>query len=256
MMQSTKLFCFYIIFTSACAWAENISNIKIGDYSVMLDKQKDGYIDVDNNILGINSKCEIKNWGKNMGRDGGGMLSLTSDQVALLVYSGNQYLRVKDVLSCNNQPIKLQSISYVDNEIATIIDINFAKKIVLSLVVIDAQSLKYQAIVTNFGGLRNILSGKGFWDGSVKSVDDGETFSFGTGFFIGKLSSDGKYVSPNDLDCSVDSFPGVWDIINKGKVIFRSPKNSDENINSKCHKLFNGKASLKELGGELLLDKK
>lgn len=254
MMQSTKLFCFFIIFTSACACAENLSSIKIGDYSVMLDKKQDGYIDVDNKILGIKSICKIKNWGKNMGRDGGGGLSLTSDQIALLVYSGDQYLRVKDVLSCNNQPIELQNISYVDNDIATIIDINFSKKIVLALVVIDAQSLTYQAIVTNFGGHKNILSGKGFWDSSVKNVDDGDIFSFGTGFFVGKLSSDGKYVAPNDLDCSVDSFPGVWDITKRMKVVLPSDKDASI-VDSKCQELFSGVKTLNELGGKLIAPK-
>ena len=253
-MQFIKSFCFFIIFTSTCACAENTSSIKIGDYSVMLDKQQNGYINVDNNVLGIKSICEIKNWKKNMGRDGGGVLSLTSDQIALLVYSGDQYLRVKDVLSCNNQPIELQNISYIDNDIATIIDINFAKKIVLALVVIDAQSLTYQAIVTNFGGHKNILSGKGFWDSSVKNVDDDDDFSFGTGFFVGKISPDGKYVAPNDLDCSLDSFPGVWDVAKRMKVVLPSDKD-DSTVDSKCQELFSGIKTLNELDGKLITAK-
>ncbi|HCD1493002.1 TPA: hypothetical protein NBH38_005493, partial [Klebsiella pneumoniae] len=75
-----------------------------------------------------------------------------------------------------------------------------------------------------------------------------DTFPVTDDFYIGKISANGKYVSPNELDCSVSSFPGVWDIIKKMKVILPD----DAVIDSKCRQLFSGDKTLDELGGKLI----
>ncbi|HBW8382130.1 TPA: hypothetical protein MFM15_005420 [Klebsiella pneumoniae] len=53
------------------------------------------------------------------------------------------------------------------------------------------------------------------------------------------------------MDCAVDSFPGVWDIARKMKIIFPRDKD-DAVIDSKCRQLFSGEKTLDELGGELI----
>ncbi|MCL0849644.1 hypothetical protein M2996_27765 [Klebsiella pneumoniae] len=68
---------------------------------------------------------------------------------------------------------------------------------------------------------------------------------------LGKISVNGEYIAPNDLDCAVDSFPGVWDIARKMKIIFPRDKD-DAVIDSKCRQLFSGEKTLDELGGELI----
>lgn len=72
----------------------------------------------------------------------------------------------------------------------------------------------------------------------------------GGSIYLGKISVNGEYIAPNDLDCAVDSFPGVWDIARKMKIIFPRDKD-DAVIDSKCRQLFSGEKTLDELGGSL-----
>ncbi len=125
------------------------------------------------------------------------------------------------------------------------------KKLVLALVVIDAHFRSYQAIVSKFNGNKNLLSGKGFWSNSSSEPDQNSLFYPGGSIYLGKISVNGEYIAPNDLDCAVDSFPGVWDIARKMKIIFPRDKD-DAVIDSKCRQLFSGEKTLDELGGELI----
>ncbi|MBG0521081.1 hypothetical protein IOR24_03770 [Enterobacter cloacae] len=101
-------------------------------------------------------------------------------------------------------------------------------------------------------GEDNILNGPGLWDRAKKDVDEQKnTFIGGSSICLGKLSSNGKYVAPNDLDCSADSFPGVWDVEKKMKVVFPLDKD-DSVVESQCQELFIGSKSMNELGGTLL----
>lgn len=50
----------------------------------------------------------------------------------------------------------------------------------------------------------------------------------GGSIYLGKISVNGEYIAPNDLDCAVDSFPGVWDIARKMKIIF--PRDKDDAV--------------------------
>lgn len=92
-------------------------------------------------------------------------------------------------------------------------DVNFNKKLILATIPFDAQHGTYQSVISYFGGEDNILSGPGLWDSAKEDVDEQkDTFSVGDTIYLGKISSNGKYVAPNNLDCSADSFPGVWDV--------------------------------------------
>ncbi|MCE1969148.1 hypothetical protein LWT57_03875 [Enterobacter cloacae] len=121
----------------------------------------------------------------------------------------------------------------------------------LALVVIDVHLRSYQAIVSKFNGTENLLSGKGFWINSKNEPDEDSLFYIGRTIYLGKISVDGKYVAPNDLGCTVNSFPGVWDIERKMKVAFLEDKD-DAIIDRKCKELFSGEKTLNELGGKLI----
>ncbi|WNY86919.1 hypothetical protein [Leclercia adecarboxylata] len=195
--------------------------------------------------------CEISGWSK-LESKGAGIISLTSDKIGVLINPSNKYLSLKDVIECKGGKIPLKSLNYFEDNISTPIDVNFNKKIILASIPIDAQQGTYQSVISYFGGKSNILSGPGFWDVSKEYVDDQEnTFSVGESIYLGKISTDGKYASPNDLDCSVNSFPGVWDIEHKMKVAFLGDKD-DVVIDRKCKELFSGEKTLNELGGKLI----
>lgn len=59
------------------------------------------------------------------------------------------------------------------------------------------------------------------------------------------------YVAPNDLDCSVGSFLGVWDIERKMKVAFLEDKD-DVVIDHKCKELFSEEGSYETQSNRLI----
>ncbi|WP_312074290.1 hypothetical protein [Atlantibacter sp.] len=255
-MMFNKVLLAVSIYTMASfnSWGEYYNAVKVDNYVIGLSKNNHGVIDVYNNDTKITNSCKIENW-DNSFLHGAGILSLTSDNIGVLLASSNEFLKTKELEDCNDQPVKLYDVQYTDRAISTLIDINFEEKIILALVVIDAQSGTHQAIVSKFNGKKNILSGKGFWDPHVKNIDiSDDTFPVTDDFYYGKISSDGRYVAPNDLDCSADSFPGVWDIEKKKKVVFESDVNG-LSIDEKCSLLFSGKKNLVELGRKLVSSK-
>jgi len=254
MMFKTNSFLFMILgsmaFSSSGAY---YNTIEVDGVSVKFDKNRAGSVSIYDKKSNAYYSCKIDNW-NDLLLSGAGGISLTSDQVGVLIASGNKYLYVNDIINCKGKPISIHSISYFDEEIASIIDVNFEKKIVLALVVVDAHLRSYQAIVSRFNGTKNLLSEKGFWNGSKNEPDDDSLFYPGDTIYIGKISFNGKYVAPNDLDCTVDSFPGVWDIEKKMKISFLEDKD-DAVTDRKCKELFSGEKTLNELGGKFIYTK-
>lgn len=247
-----------LIYTIASfnSWGAYYNTVNVDGYVIGLSKKDHGVIDVYNADTKVTSSCKIVNWEKSFLKGAGG-LSLTSDNEGVLVAFSNKFLKIKELESCNHQSVRLHGVQYADQNISRLIDVNFGKKIILALVVIDVQSMAHQAIVSKFNGKKNILSGKGFWNSNLKNIDvaSGEAFSVAyDDYYHGKISVNGKYVAPNDLDCSGDSFPGVWDIASKMKVIFPEDRD-DAIIDSKCKALFSGDKTLKELHGKLINSK-
>lgn len=241
----------FVLFFTNATYAEYYNEVNYNTYHFKLNKKKKGSIDVWNSLSGVVINCEISGWSK-LESKGAGIISLTSDKIGVLINPSNKYLSLKDVIECKGGKIPLKSLNYFEDNISTPIDVNFNKKIILASIPIDAQQGTYQSVISYFDGKSNILSGPGFWDVSKEYVDDQEnTFSVGESIYLGKISTDGKYASPNDLDCSVDSFPGVWDIEHKMKVAFLGDKD-DVVIDRKCKELFSGEKTLNELGGKLI----
>ncbi|MBM7013983.1 hypothetical protein JTL32_06360 [Enterobacter cloacae] len=255
-MMKFKLFLasFSYLFFTNLTYAEYYNEVNYKTYYFRLNKEKKGSIDIRDSLSGLVNNCEISGWSK-LESNGAGVMSLTSDKIGMLISPGNKYLLLKDVIECKGGKIPLRSLTYFEDDISTPIDVNFNKKIILATIPIDAQQGIFQSVISYFGGESNILSGSGFWDVSKTFVDEqGNTFSVGESIYLGKISIDGKYVSPNDLDCSMDSLPGVWDIERKMKVAFPEDKD-DSVIYRKCKELFSGKKTLNELGGKLIITK-
>lgn len=232
------------------SWGAYYNTIEVDGVIINFDKSEAGTVIVHDQKSNENYFCKLDGWDDSL-LSGAGSISLTSDHVGVLIASNNKYLVVDDIINCKEKPISIHSIPYFDGDISSIIDVNFEKKLVLALVVIDAHLRSYQAIVSKFNGTENLLSGKGFWSDSKNEPDDDSLFYLGREIYLGKISANGKYVAPNDLDCTVNSFPGVWDIERKTKVVFMEDKD-DAVIDRKCKELFSGEKTLYELGGKLI----
>lgn len=242
------LLCFLFISLSSSA-SVLYNKLVVNGVSVYLEKQTKNVVHIDDKQE--KKICQIDNWKKEY-NPGGGVISLTTDGKAILLANTNSYLIVQELFKCTDSKITL----YKEPIPATppfgrVIDLNFAKKIYLSLILEDAKNMTYSAIVSKFDNGKNIIVAKGFYND--KENIDNAFYVDGVGYG-GKISLNGQYVFPAELDCSFDSYPGVWDIVNHGKVYFDRTINSAE-VNDKCIRLFNGDNTLEELGGKLMLSK-
>ncbi|CRG52675.1 hypothetical protein [Yersinia wautersii] len=242
---------FYILFfTPHLAHATYYNEVSFDDYIVLLDKNENAILHVKKKHTDI--QCVIKNWNIKY-NNGAGVISLTTDKKAILLANTQAYLYVDEVINCKEGGVSLHKVPVPNSPpFGTVIDLNFDKKIYLSVVLEDIRTLSYTAIVSKFDSNKNIINAKGFENKQTTNKDNSFYLEGSSGGYGGKISINGKYIFPVNLDCSSDSFPGVWDLENKKRVVFSSHKNSSITIDEKCHKLFNGVASLEELGGELV----
>ncbi|MBB6116599.1 hypothetical protein F4826_003541 [Rahnella inusitata] len=249
-MIFAKKMIFMIILTPVISHASLYYNqVKVDKNNFFLDKINHDVMHITNNDK--KHTCLIENWESKFSQ-GAGVISRTTDGKAIVLANTDSYLYVNELVNCQNNKVLLHKVPVPFSiPLGVVVDMNFDKKIYLLMILEDVQSRTYTALVSNFNTKKNIISADGFFSESSYSENG---FNLGNEY-SGRISLDGRYIYPESLGCSIDSFPGVWDIINKGRVIFRSSKNSDADIKSKCQILFSGKASLKELGGELLPDK-
>lgn len=236
-----------LLFISYSASANNV--IHYSDFMMYMDKKERSIIHVVNDNGRGDFLCKIKNWEDRFNT--GGYIDITNDEKGLLIYPTNKYLSIDELIRCSEDGIELHKIPQSDDKLDTIVDINFDKRLVLLVALNDVRVLSYTAIVSNFGSNKNLLSGPGFFSGKNSDIP----FGVGDNQYGGKISLDGKYVSPVYLSCFVDSFPGLWDIRKNKRVVFDTSLGDDE-IKDRCQKLFDGKATLEELGGKLIRPKK
>ncbi|MEI2254850.1 hypothetical protein [Klebsiella pneumoniae] len=158
MKFKTNSFLFMMLCATALnSWAGYYNTIDIDGVSIHLDKDKAGYVNVHDDQLNTDYSCKIENWNDSL-ISGAGGISLTSDHLGVLLASGNKYVDVKELIDCKGQSIRIHSIHYFNNSISSIIDVNFEKKLVLALVVIDAHFRSYQAIVSKEGANKQVIS--------------------------------------------------------------------------------------------------
>lgn len=237
-----------VLFVPTIVYASLYYNqVKIGNNVFSLDKIDDGVMHINDGRS--NYTCRIDNWNAKFNR-GAGVISKTTDGKAILLENSDSYLYVNDMINCHGDKIFLHKIPIPGTPpFGRVIDLNFDKKLYLSVIAEDIQSNMYTAVISHFNSKANIISSNGFY--SEKSSSEA-AFHLSFNGHGGKISLDGKYIYPAELDCSTDSFPGVWDINKRKKVVFSSAIYDDESINKKCHSLFNGDSSLQVLGGKLI----
>lgn len=243
------IFLILVVFSNLSYSSDFYNSVKVDGYTLSLDKDKKGFIHILSHE--IDSFCKIENWVSGYGK-GAGVIQVTTDGKAVLVAGTDSYLYVKDILKCNVGKISLNKNPVPDKPpFGMVIDINFDKRIYLSVILNDASSSEYTAVVSKFNSNESIIKSKGF-EGGEDSDNEDSTFYLSDIGYGGRISLNGRYVYPSDLDCSIDSFPGVWDLVTRKKVVFTKNNLSNEDVEFKCKALFNGEAELGTLGGKLV----
>ncbi|WP_434525474.1 hypothetical protein [Photorhabdus asymbiotica] len=253
MIKIKKILLILSSLVSLSAFSNDDYVVNIDNLKIFLNKNNFSTVIVENSMSGEFNTCNIENWKKEDTDNGDGIIRSTTDKKAIIFYSSNRYLLTNELIQCKNGKIKLYESPHPD--IAMLQDINFEKKLYLSLGLVNKDS--WAAIIANFDSDKNLIVGPGFFDKDSHNLEEGFTIS-DKGY--GRISLDGKYVSPNGLYCEdnyTSSTPGVWDIENKKRITFPYEwgdlgriTNLDE-ISEKCKKLFYGEATLEELGGTL-----
>lgn len=243
------IFLILVVFSNLSYSSDFYNSVKVDVYTLSLDKDKKGFVHILSHE--IDSFCKIENWVGGYGK-GAGVIQVTTDGKAVLVAGTDSYLYVKDILKCNGGKVSLNKNPVPDKPpFGMVIDINFDKMIYLSVILNDASNSEYTAIVSKFNSNESIIKSKGF-EGGEDSDNEDSTFYLSDIGYGGRISLNGRYVYPSDLDCSIDLFPGVWDLVTRKKVVFTKSNMSNEDVKYKCKALFNGEAELGALGGELV----
>ncbi|MCE9949726.1 hypothetical protein [Hafnia paralvei] len=243
------IFLILVVFSNLSYSSDFYNSVKVDGYTLSLDKDKKGFVHILSHE--IDSFCKIENWVGGYGK-GAGVIQVTTDGKAVLVAGTDSYLYVKDILKCNGGKVFLNKNPVPDKPpFGMVIDINFDKRIYLSVILNDASSSEYTAIVSKFNSNESIVKSKGF-EGGEDSDNEDSTFYLSDIGYGGRISLNGRYVYPSDLDCSIDSFPGVWDLVTRKKVVFTKNNLSNEDVEFKCKALFNGETELEVLGGKLI----
>lgn len=165
----------------------------------------------------------------------------SSDGAALIV-SDTEYVLMEDLSRCwQSRPSKKTNPAAA----GTLIDLNIKKGIYLSIDLISTTPLSFLATIARIGTSRNLVDIPGAY---VPSMPLEQLQKYGFAYdgsrAKGRLSSDGRFASPNgEIDCGPDSYPGVWDIGANRKVVAPPDvqEHGAEGIADWCRGLFSRK---------------
>lgn len=159
---------------------------------------------------------------------------LSFDRTVLIV-SENGYLKVTDLQNCDEN-IKIL-IKFIPRRTGTLVDFNSLTKTYISLIFVAVQPLSYVAYIGKLGLDKNLVTLPGTFgiNKKIRKVQQ-EAFPYSDDFaYRPKISPNGRYATPDgDVDCSPQSYPGVWDIEKNKKVIFSQTSASV----AECEALF------------------
>ena len=151
---------------------------------------------------------------------------LSFDQTALII-SENGYLKITDLQNCNEN-MKIP-IKFIPRRTGTLVDFNSLTNTDISLIFVAVQPLSYVAYIGKLGVDKNLVNLPGTF-GKNKKIQkmQQEAFPYSDDFaYRPKISPNGRYATPDgDVDCSPQSYPGVWDIEKNKKVIFSQTSTS------------------------------
>lgn len=109
----------------------------------------------------------------------------------------------------------------IPSGVGVLSDINVSKGIYVALDFVKTQTFAYLATVARVGTSRNLVSVKGAYVVGRKISELKEAAFGGSGDAGAAITSpDGRYVAPTgQMDCSQESYPGVWDVENNRQVV-------------------------------------
>lgn len=255
-MKAFTLLSLFIIsqLYSLSALSNDSVSVKIDGIKIHLNNENLSEIILKNLSTGYEKKCKISNSTEGDTQNGNGLLRITTDKKAIILFSSHRYLLINELKECSDGKTKLYSLP--NKDITMLQDINFENKLILQFSLVDKDS--WSASITHFGSNINLLRGAGFYNPKIKKTEQG--FSLGDSNGDGQISINGKYVVVNDFNCQEGKIPagsGVWNIKSNKRVIFPTKidefgriRNNDE-ILAKCIKLFEGTSTIQQLGGKL-----
>ncbi|WP_244817627.1 hypothetical protein [Caballeronia sp. Lep1P3] len=143
---------------------------------------------------------------------------LSFDKSAIIV-SDTGYADTQELQNCS-ATVKVK-VSHIPEGVGFLSDINLSKGIYVSLDFVSVQPFTWLATIARIGTTKNLLSLHGVFQ-KGKALRELRKYSFDS---IGEagasvISVDGDFVAPNGkISCRVDSYPGVWDLKRKKRVI-------------------------------------
>ncbi|MFL9877152.1 hypothetical protein PQR63_02065 [Herbaspirillum rhizosphaerae] len=164
---------------------------------------------------------------------------LSGDGNAIIVTS-SQYVLMRDLESCGEKAITLFSTPKGSGELK---DVNIDANTYLALDFVSTRPLTYLATIAKLGSRKNLIKLPGAYiEGASLKALQKNSFSYTR---QPRISRNGRYVSPDgEMNCRDDSYPGVWDLKMKKKVLIRSAAGNlsdsqrDAEIQMKCENLF------------------
>ena len=88
------------------SWGAYYNTVKVNGYVIGLNKNSQGVVDIHSDASKITSSCKIKNWNSKYYL-GAGILSLTSDNVGVILAGSNMFLKTKELEACSNKFVNL-----------------------------------------------------------------------------------------------------------------------------------------------------
>jgi hypothetical protein len=144
---------------------------------------------------------------------------LSFDETVLMI-SDAGYVKVDDLLTCESF---LPRVHFIPPKMGYLVDFNSRKNRYITLIAVSASPTSYLAFIGESMRRKNLVSLPGAYDKKkTRKVMVNEAFSYSENSIMQpKISIDGKYASvEGDVDCSIDAYPGVWDIEKDRKIFF------------------------------------
>ena len=156
---------------------------------------------------------------RNCELDGQVSRAILSFDRSTVIVSENGYVKTAELQNCGKH--KKVSIKFIPEKNGMLVDFNSLTNTYISLIFVAVQPLSYVAYIGKLGLDRNLVNLPGAF-GTNKKLGkmQQEAFVYSDDFvYRPKISPNGRYVTPDgDVDCSPQSYPGVWNIDKNKKV--------------------------------------
>jgi len=152
---------------------------------------------------------------------------------SVVIISGNTYIPTSKLKNCGANPIAPRK---TPSKSGFLVDINLSRKIYIALFPVTTQPMMFLATVSSLGSSKSIVTLPGAYvPGSSIEQQRQSAFAYSEeGGPQARISRSGRYVSVNGvIECSENSYPGIWDIRRNKKVVI-----SDDPSYLKCMSLF------------------